>query len=159
MKSVICPGTFDPITLGHENMIRRAAALFDCVYVAVLDNIDKKTVFTMNERMHFAESVFDDDNRIKVIESKGLLSDVAKQLGVSAILKGARDATDFDYEKELFLINNALVPGLDTVILPAMGDLSFISSTAVRDIGRHGGDISGFVNSRIIDKVKTKLNC
>ena len=58
MKSVICPGTFDPITLGHENMIRRAAALFDCVYVAVLDNIDKKTVFTMNERMHFAESVF-----------------------------------------------------------------------------------------------------
>ncbi len=158
MRSVICPGTFDPITLGHENMIRRAAKLFDRVYVAVLENIDKKTVFSMNERMLFAKTVFEDDPSIEIIESKGLLVEIARQLGVSAILKGARDASDFDYEKELFLINNALDHELDTVILPSTGEMSFISSTAVRDVGKHGGNISCFVNSKILEQVKSKLN-
>ena len=157
MKSVLCPGTFDPITLGHEDIIRRATKIFDCVYVSVLENIDKKTVFTTEERIAFAKKIFEDDPKIKVITSRGLLVDIAKELGVCAIVKGVRDSSDFTYEQKLFMINDALMPGIETLIIPSFGDQTFISSTAVRDIGKYGGDLSKFVNAKIIDEVSEKL--
>lgn len=158
MRSAICPGTFDPVTLGHESVIRRAARLFDTVYVAVLDNIEKKTVFSAEERVNFAKKVFADNENIKVITSTGLLADLAKDLGVCAMVKGVRGVSDFDYEYSLFLINDALVPGLETVFIPAYGNQTFISSTAVRDIGSYGGNLSGFVSPAIINEVAKKLN-
>ena len=157
MKSVLCPGTFDPITLGHEDIIRRTAKIFDKVYVAVLENIDKKTVFTAEERIALAKKIFEDDPKIEVITAKGLLVDIAKNLGVCAIVKGVRDAADFSYEQKLFLINDSLMPGLETLIIPSFGDQTFISSTAVRDIGKYGGDLSKYVNAKIIDTVSAKL--
>lgn len=157
MKSAICPGTFDPITLGHESVVRRAAKLFDTVYVAVLDNIDKKTVFTTEERVLFAKKVFADDENIKVITSNGLLADLAVDLGVAAMVKGVRDTQDFEYEYNLFLINNALAEGLESVFIPSYAEQTFISSTAVRDIGSYGGDLKKFVNPAIICDVSKKL--
>ncbi len=157
MKSVLCPGTFDPITLGHENIIRRAAKLFDCVYVAVLENIDKRTVFSAEERIAFAEEIFKDEPNIKIVKMSGLLVNIAKELGVCAILKGVRDASDFSYEQKLFMINDSLLPGIETLILPSFADQTFISSTAVRDIGKYGGDLSKYVNEKIIDTVSKRL--
>jgi pantetheine-phosphate adenylyltransferase len=157
VKSVLCPGTFDPITLGHENIIRRAAKLFDCVYVAVLENIDKRTVFSAEERIAFAEEIFKDEPNIKIVKMSGLLVNIAKELGVCAILKGVRDASDFSYEQKLFMINDSLLPGIETLILPSFGDQTFISSTAVRDIGKYGGDLSKYVNEKIIDTVSKRL--
>ena len=157
MRSAICPGTFDPITLGHESVVRRAANIFDRVYVAVLENIDKKTIFSAEERIAFAKKVFRDNPNIEVIGSDGMLSDLALKLGVSAIVKGIRDSSDFEYERTLFLINNALAPGLETVFIPSYGDQTFISSTAVRDIGSYGGDLKKFVNAEIIDDISAKL--
>ncbi len=157
MKSVLCPGTFDPITLGHEDVIRRAAKIFDRVYVSVLENIDKNTVFSTSERIALAKKVFENEKNIAVVPFKGLLVDIAKQLDVCAIVKGARDAYDFSYEQKLFLINDSLLPGIETIILPSFGDRIFISSTAVRDIGKHGGDLSRYVNTKIIDDVSRKL--
>jgi len=157
VKSVLCPGTFDPITLGHENIIRRASKLFDCVYVAVLENIDKKTVFTAEERIGFAKKIFEDEPNIKIVTMSGLLVDIAKELGVCAILKGVRDASDFSYEQRLFMINDSLLPGIETLMLPSFGDQTFISSTAVRDIGKYGGDLSKYVNGKIIDTVSKRL--
>lgn len=157
MRSVLCPGTFDPITLGHENIIRRAAKLFDCVYVAVLENIDKKTVFTAEERIAFAKKIFEDTPNIKIVTMSGLLVDITKELGVCAILKGVRDASDFSYEQKLFMINDSLLPGIETLMLPSFADQTFISSTAVRDIGKYGGDLSKYVNEKIIDTVSERL--
>ena len=157
MKSVLCPGTFDPITLGHENIIRRAAKLFDCVYVAVLENIDKRAVFSAEERIAFAEEIFKDEPNIKIVKMSGLLVNIAKELGVCAILKGVRDASDFSYEQKLFMINDSLLPGIETLILPSFADQTFISSTAVRDIGKYGGDLSKYVNEKIIDTVSKRL--
>ena len=158
MRSAICPGTFDPITLGHESVVRRAAKIFDTVYVAVLDNIDKKTVFSAEERVSLAKKVFADNENIKVITSNGLLADLAKDLGVCAMVKGVRGVSDFDYEYSLFLINDALAPGLETVFIPAYANQTFISSTAVRDIGSYGGDLAGFISPAIINEVAKKLN-
>ncbi len=157
MRSAICPGTFDPITLGHESIIRRAAKLFDTVYVAVLDNIDKKTVFSIEERTGFAKKVFADNENIRVVTSNGLLADLAVDLGVSAMVKGVRGTSDFEYEYNLFLINDAVVPGLETVFIPSYADQVFISSTAVRDIGSYGGDLSKFVNPVITEEIAQKL--
>lgn len=157
MKSAICPGTFDPITLGHESVVRRAAKLFDTVYVAVLDNINKKTVFTTKERVLFAKKVFADNDNIKVITSNGLLASLAVNLGVTAMVKGIRDTQDFEYEYNLFLINDALEKGLETIFIPSYAEQTFISSTAVRDIGSYGGDLKKFVNPAIIDDVAKKL--
>ena len=153
MRSAICPGTFDPVTLGHESVVRRAAKLFDTVYVAVLDNIDKKTVFTTEERVRFAKTVFADDENIKVITSNGLLADLAAELGVSALVKGVRGTQDFEYEYNLFLINDALSKGLETIFIPSYAEQTFISSTAVRDIGSYGGDLKKFLNPSIIGEV------
>ena len=157
MRIAICPGSFDPITNGHVDIINRAAKLFDTVYVAVMQNGAKKTIFTGEERRRMAESVFENSENIRVILSDGLLAFLAKDLGACAIVKGVRDINDFVYEHQLALINRSLEKEIETVFLPASGETAFISSTAVRDIALHGGDVGNLIPPQIYEIAKPKL--
>jgi len=149
MRICIIPGSYDPITNGHIDIIVRAAELFDTVYVAVMENGVKKTLFTLEERKDMIQTVFENNEKIKVISSGGLLADLAKQLNACALVKGVRDISDFAYENQLAAINRTLNPKLETVLLPANAKYAHISSTAVRDISLHGGDVSDFIPKKI----------
>lgn len=159
MKSkVICPGSFDPVTLGHMDIIRRASKMFDHVIVAVMNNLAKTPVFTTEERMELLEKAVSDLENVEIVGSvDGLLAEYAKEQGVTAIVKGLRAVSDFEYEFQQSLINKKLNPELETVFLNCNSDYMFLSSSVVKQIASLGGDISSFVPECVHNKILERL--
>ncbi len=152
MKIAVCPGSFDPVTLGHLDIIERAAELFDKVIVLVMSNSSKKPMFTLDERVDFIKRCVTQDN-VEVDAYSGLLVDYARDHGAVAIVKGIRAVSDFDYEFQLALINKSLYSKIETLFLPAKGENMYLSSSMVKEVCSLGGDISAFVPAEIADDI------
>ena len=152
MKIAICPGSFDPVTLGHKDVIERASQLFDKVIVLVLNNSSKKPMFTLDERMEFIKRCVDKEN-VEIDTYSGLLVDYARQHNVNAIIKGLRAVSDFDYEFQLALINKSLYPKIETLFIPAKGENMFLSSSMVKEVCSLVVDISSFVPQEILKDI------
>ncbi|MEN8635181.1 pantetheine-phosphate adenylyltransferase [Pseudoalteromonas distincta] len=155
----IYPGTFDPLTNGHTDLIQRAAKMFDTVLVAVANNPSKKPCFSLEERVELANTILNHLNNVKVIGFSGLLADLARDHNANVLIRGIRAVSDFDYEFQLANMNRRLNPDLESVFLTPAEQNSFISSTLVKEVARHNGDVSEFVNPVIVKALKTKLGC
>jgi pantetheine-phosphate adenylyltransferase len=158
MKIALYPGTFDPVTNGHEDIIKRALALFDRVIVAVADNAAKQTTFTVEERIGMLKAVTGNNDRIEITQFEGLTALYAKQHQVAAIIRGLRAVSDFEYEFQMALMNRRLVPEIETVFLMPRGKYSYLSSTLIKDVARFGGKVDLFVCKYVAEKLQEKLN-
>ena len=153
MKIAIYPGSFDPVTLGHLDIIRRASIMFDRLIVAVMHNQNKKPAFTAEERVEFLKRTTADLPNVEVESFDGLLADYAKQKNACAIVKGLRAVSDFEYEFQMALVNKKLYPDAQTVFLTANGEYTFLSSSVVKQVASFGGDISGFVPESVLSDI------
>ena len=156
MKLAVCPGSFDPVTNGHLDIIRRAAALSDRVIVVVMTNASKHTLFSMEERVAMLRAATAELPNVEVYAYDGLLADYARQVGADAIVKGLRAVTDFEYEFQMALTNRQLHADAETVFLTTSADLMYLSSSVVKQVVQYGGDISGFVPASVLDAVLQK---
>lgn len=156
MKRVVCPGSFDPITFGHLDIIERASSIFDEVVVAVMVNQVKKTLFTVEERMAMTEEVTAKYPNVKVDSWSGLLVDYCKKNDISIILKGLRAVTDFDYELQMSQVNLQL-QGVETLFLSTAPAHSFLSSSLVKEIASYGGDVSSYIPAPLLARLKDRL--
>ena len=158
-RSVIAvySGTFDPLTLGHEDVVRRSAQLFDQVVIAVAVAHHKKTLFSLDERLAMAQAVAGGLPGVKVLPFTGLLRDFVVAQGARAIVRGIRSVTDYDYETQMAGMNRYLAPDVDTVFLNTSAQYQHISSTLVREIATLGGDVSGLVSQPVLMALKAKL--
>jgi pantetheine-phosphate adenylyltransferase len=156
VRIAVYPGTFDPITMGHEDIVRRAANLFDQVSVAVAGSTSKKTLFSLQERVALAESVFHGDN-IRVVGFDGLLMQFVQAQGAQMVIRGLRAASDFEYEFQLAGMNRKLYPKLETLFMTPAEEFMFISSSLVREVARLGGDVNQFVSPGVEVAIKQKL--
>ncbi len=152
MKIAICPGSFDPVTLGHVDVIERASELFDRVIVLVMTNSAKHSLFSVEERMNLLSRCVD-NSKVEIDTYNGLLVDYARKCGAVAVVKGLRAVSDFDYEFQQALINKSLYPQLETVFLAAKGENMFMSSSMVKEVCTLGGDISSFVPKAILKDI------
>lgn len=156
-KSVICPGSFDPVTLGHLDIIKRASKMFDRVYVAALVNSAKHPVFSIEERMELMREAVEGLDNVEVVSFEGLLAEYCLKNNIDAIVKGLRAVSDFEYEFQMAIANKKLNPQLETIFLTADSDSMYLSSSMVREIGAYGGDISNFVPACVHDKIVARL--
>jgi len=147
--SAMYPGTFDPITLGHEDLVRRAARLFDRVVVAVAANPGKQPMFTLNERVELARSVLSDFESVEVTGYEGLTVDFARKHDLQVIVRGLRAISDFEYEFQLANMNRHLTDEVETAFLTPTETYTYISSSLVREIASMGGDITEFVSPAV----------
>jgi pantetheine-phosphate adenylyltransferase len=156
MKRAVCPGSFDPPTNGHLDVVGRAAALFDEVVVAVLVNKSKKSMFTVDERMAMLKEVTADYPNVRVGSFYGLLVDYCKENGIRAIVKGLRAVSDFDYELQMAQMNQRL-SGVDTLFIPTSPEYSFVSSSLVKEVATYGGDVAHLlpetVHRRLLERI------
>ena len=157
MKTAICPGSFDPITLGHLDIIRRAAAIFPKVIVAVMVNSKKTGLFSVEERVELIKRAVKDMPNVTVESSNALLAHWAEEKGDCVLVKGLRAISDFESEFQMALINRKLNPKLETVFLPTSDEYLYLSSSIVREVCSLGGDITDFVPKEILQDVKQKL--
>jgi pantetheine-phosphate adenylyltransferase len=153
----VYPGTFDPMTLGHEDVIRRAIQLFDRVIVAVAAGHHKKAMFTLQERIEMAKVVVEPFEQVTVESFSGLLRDFVVARGGKAMVRGLRAVTDFDYEFQLAGMNRSLMPDVETVFLTPSDKYQFISSTFVREIAVLGGEVDKFVSASVQEKLMEKV--
>jgi len=151
MRRAIFPGSFDPLTLGHHDIIKRGITLFDELVIAIGINADKKYMFSLEERMGFITAAFADEPKIKVQTYEGLTVDFCKKVDASFILRGLRNPADFEFEKAIAHTNRSLTE-IETVFLLTSSGKSFISSSIVRDVIRNGGDYTGLVPSTVVVK-------
>lgn len=159
MKMAVYPGSFDPVTLGHLDIIRRASKIFDKLIVAVPINPEKHASFSVEERMNFLRIVCREESldNVEVDKVDGLLADYAREKGVMAIVKGLRALSDFEYEFQQALTNKQLNPELETMFLATSAQNMFLSSSMVKQVAGFGGDISTFVPSCILGSIKERL--
>lgn len=157
MKVAVCPGSFDPITIGHMDVVTRAAKLFDKVIVLISVNAAKSSLFTMEERVEFAKKATAHLENVTVDSYDGLLADYLKMKGACAIVKGLRAVSDFEYEFQMSLANKKLNPDAETIFFTAAGENMYLSSSLVKQMASFGGDISGFVPECIADDIKKRL--
>jgi pantetheine-phosphate adenylyltransferase len=148
-RTAIYSGTFDPITFGHEDVIRRAAGLFDTLIVAVAMAHHKKTLFSLQERIDLAQTALKSMANVKVMPFDGLIMDFCAQHAASAVVRGVRNMADFDYEAQMAAMNRKLRPQVETVFLLPTADLQCISSTLVREISKLGGDVGTMVSPHV----------
>lgn len=156
-RIAVYPGTFDPITLGHEDIVHRAADLFDEVIVAVAGSTNKRTLFGFEERVSLAQSVFKKTSNIKVVGFSGLLMQFVQAQSAQIVIRGLRAASDFEYEFQLAGMNRKLFPKLETIFLTPSEQTMFISSTLVREVAMLDGDVHQFVSSTVDAAIKNKL--
>jgi len=156
MIKAVYPGTFDPLTRGHEDLVRRASRLFDTVLLGIADSRAKRTFFTLQERIDIAKEVLADVKNLSVVGFTGLLSDFVRSHNARVVLRGLRAVSDFDYEFQLAGMNRSLYPDLETVFLTPSEQHMFISATLVREIAALGGDVSKFVHPLVEKKLKAK---
>ena len=158
-RIAICPGSFDPITLGHEDVIRRTLGFADRVVVAIARTAtqSKRGLFTTTERVELVRKVFADEPRVEAVEFEGLLVDFATRIGASIVIRGLRGATDFEYELQMAQMNRALRPQLETIFLAAPAQRAFVSSSLVREIASLGGDVGQFVAPPVLDAIRERV--
>lgn len=144
-KIAVFPGSFDPVTKGHESMVRRGLPLFDEIVVAIGVNSSKKYFFSLDERKYMLEKTFADLPNVRIETYEGLTADYCKKIGANSILRGLRNSIDFEYEKSIAQMNRGLAPEIETIFMATDPELSAINSTIVRDIIRNGGDGSAFL--------------
>ena len=156
MIKVVYPGTFDPITRGHEDVVRRAAGLFSEVIVAVAES-RTQTLFTLNERVDMAREVFADFANVRVEGFNGLLMSFVQAQGARVVLRGLRAVSDFEYEFQLAGMNRNLYPEMETLFLTPAEQYTFISATMVREVARFGGDVGKFVSPLVAARLQQKI--
>jgi pantetheine-phosphate adenylyltransferase len=152
----VYPGTFDPLTLGHEDILRRAARLFPRVVLAVAAAHHKKTLFSLDERLEMAREALQDVAQIEVIAFEGLLSHFVRAQKGSVVVRGIRAVSDYDYEFQMAGMNRQLMPEVETVFMTPGDDYQFVSGTFVREIAMLGGDVSRFVSSGVLQRLVAK---
>ena len=157
MKIAIYPGSFDPITNGHLNIIERASRIFDKLIVCVMFNHDKRAMFTQQERVEMIQRAAGHLPNVEVDCSEGLLADYAKARGSCVVIKGLRAVSDFEREFQMALMNHKLNPGLDTMFLTAEHQFMYLSSSAVKELGRYDADVSDFLPAEIIPDFKARM--
>ncbi len=155
--TVIYPGTFDPLTRGHEDLVRRASLLFENVVVAVAASAGKGPIFSLEERVGLARSVLSTYDNVEVVGFDGLLMDFVRARSARVILRGLRAVSDFEYEFQMAGMNRKLFPDVETVFLTPDEEYMFISATMVREIARLGGDVSQFVQPSVLKQLRLKL--
>lgn len=158
MKKAIYPGSFDPVTLGHLDIIERSAKLVDHLIVGVLNNKAKTPLFSVDERVNMLKEVTKHIPNVEVLSFSGLLVEFAKEHEVNAIIRGLRAVTDFEYELAMSQTNKVAAPDIDTVFLNTSLEYAYLSSSIVKEMAMYNGDISKFVPEYVIDKVKEKYN-
>jgi pantetheine-phosphate adenylyltransferase len=154
--TALCPGTFDPVTNGHLDIIERAGQRFDAVVVGVLDNPGKDPLFTAEERVQMLKDATGDLENVSVISFSGLLVESAKTLGADIVVKGLRAVTDFEYEIQMAQMNFALA-GVETLFMTTGPQWSFVSSSLVKEVARFGGDVSGLVPPVVTERLRERL--
>ncbi len=158
MLTAVYPGTFDPITRGHEDLVRRAVRLFDRVIVAVAESRNKQPFFAVEERLAMAREVLADVPKVQVEGFSGLLIDFVAQQGAIAVLRGLRAASDFEYEFQLAGMNRNLKPDIETLFLTPSDQYMFISASMIREIAQLGGDVSPFVHPLVAARLSEKIS-
>ena len=156
MIKAVYPGTFDPLTRGHEDLVRRASTLFDKLVLAIADSKAKRPYFTLEERIAMAREVLGDMKNVEVVGFSSLLTEFVKKQGARVVLRGLRAVSDFEYEFQLAGMNRNLYPEMETVFLTPSEQHMFISATLVREIAMLGGDVSEFVHPMVARKLKAK---
>ena len=157
INRAVYPGTFDPITNGHEDLIQRASRLFDEVMVAVAQSQAKRPFFSLDERIEIAREVLAPYKNVKVLGFSGLLSDLVKEKNAGVIVRGLRAVSDFEYEFQLAGMNRRLAPGVETLFLTPSDKYLFLSATIVREIAVLGGDVSAFVHPLTAERMLAKI--
>lgn len=157
MTTAICPGSFDPITLGHVDIIRRAAEIFDEVVVCVMHNAAKKSpMFTLEEKLSMARRAVEEYPNVRVDSFDGLLTEYVRRFDKPVVVKGLRAASDFDYEFQMNMINKRLNPSVETMFLTASEQYTFLSSSIVREVAQYGAELKGLVPDAIIPDIEEK---
>ncbi|MEE2829273.1 MAG: pantetheine-phosphate adenylyltransferase [Myxococcota bacterium] len=156
-RIAIYPGSFDPITSGHCNIIDRSLEIFDEVVVGVLNNAEKKALFTAEERVDLVRSVYADQGRVQVESFDGLLVDYVGQRGASTVIRGLRAVQDFEYEFQMTMMNRRLAPKIDTVFMMTDEEYFYISSRTVKEVASLGGNIDGLVPPLVQERMAVKL--
>lgn len=156
-RIAIYPGSFDPPTRGHEDLIRRALGLAERLIVAVAVNPNKAPLFSIEERLHLLQAVVGHEPRIEFVSFSGLLADFARQREATVVIRGLRAVSDFEYEFQMALMNRRLNPDLETVFLVPAVDLTYLSSSLVREVGRFGGNLEGLVAPAVAEAVRQRF--
>lgn len=158
MTVAIYSGTFDPFTLGHEDVLTRACRIFDHVIVAVADDCNKKTLFSFEERIALTQKIVSQFPNASAEGFSGLLCNFMKEKGATVIIRGVRNGSDFDYETRMASVNHSLDRSIQTIFFPPMDNTQFISGTLVREIRRLGGDVSAFVSPLVLEAMNKKYS-
>jgi len=156
--TALYPGTFDPVTLGHIDIIRRATGLFDKLVVAVAENPEKQSLFTVKERVELLEKSVRDIEKTAITSFNGLTAKFAKSIGAKAIIRGLRAVSDFEFEFQMALMNRKIEPDVETVYLMPTDKYSYLSSSLVKDIARRGGEVSCFVPPAVLEALKKRFS-
>ncbi len=158
MRKAIYPGSFDPVTFGHQDIIARSSAIFDELIVGVLNNSSKNSLFSVDERVSMLKELTKDMKNVTIDSFDGLLVDYMKESGATIIVRGLRAVTDFEYELQMAQTNHVEYPEVETIFLTTNLKYSYLSSSVVREFAAYGGDITKFVPKQFVDRVYRKYN-
>ena len=157
MKIAVYPGTFDPMTMGHVDLVKRASKLFDSVIIAIASSDSKKPMFSLEERIEIGNKIFADDPKVEVVGFSGLLVNFAKENDANILIRGLRVVADFEYEFQLANMNRAMSPDIESVFLTPKEEYSYISSSLVKEIATMGGDVTRFVDPVTLEALNKKI--
>lgn len=153
----VYPGTFDPITNGHTDLVNRGVKIFDKVIIAVAQNPSKNTLFNVKERIEFIQEIFDANSQVEIYSLDKLLVDFANDHNATVILRGLRAVSDFEYEVQLASMNRSMEPNIESVFMSPAEEYGFLSSSIIKEIAKHGGDLSKFVDKAVLAAIQKKL--
>tara|TARA_B100000941_G_scaffold127840_1_gene90311 strand:- start:519 stop:998 length:480 start_codon:yes stop_codon:yes gene_type:complete len=157
MQRAVYPGTFDPMTMGHVDLVKRASKLFDSVIIAIASSDSKKPMFSLEERIEIGNKIFADDPKVEVVGFSGLLVNFAKDNDANILIRGLRVVADFEYEFQLANMNRAMSPDIESVFLTPKEEYSYISSSLVKEIATMGGDVTRFVDPVTFEALNQKI--
>lgn len=157
MQRAVYPGTFDPMTMGHVDLVKRASKLFDSVIIAIASSDSKKPMFSLEERIEIGNKIFADDPKVEVVGFSGLLVNFAKENDANILVRGLRVVADFEYEFQLANMNRAMSPDIESVFLTPKEEYSYISSSLVKEIATMGGDVTRFVDPVTLEALNQKI--
>jgi len=153
-RIALFPGTFDPITLGHTDIINRALPLFDKLYIGIGRNANKQPMFSEEQRMNWIKFIYKKNDKVEVVVYEGLTVDCCKKIGANFILRGIRYVNDFEYEKAIADMNRSIADNIETVFLTCLPQYTSVASTLVRDVLKYGGDVSKFLPEEVLQSIK-----